>query len=244
MATDRPLPTPDGTVSTSGDVPDVDIPSEAREFLAVYGDRSLSEEAWLSALEPYTAPELLASLRGSDRDLLAAAGSTVLEANDEQIVVGKPERAGFSLRIEELETVDEGKIFTVRAIDWIDPPPGARLPLGSDALEQLEVPAQDAVLAVLAQPGGLSDAERMERIRKSLAAPSRAMKLPRAADPSVAVRVGAMHDLALAQEGGKVAVCAVVPYADDGRQDAQWAAVTVTFTRAKDGSWKPDDAWY
>lgn len=225
------------------------VPAEIRDFIAAYADPTSSDAQWGKALAPSTTPALHASLVTSDRDLARDAGGEIVGAEDGRVSVGTPTSVAYVLEYEQLEDDPEqdeapapGGSWRVTAIDFMDPPRGTALPLGSDAVEQVRAPVQEALTAVVTQPGGQSDEDRAQLIRDTFTDPQDAAAIPRRVQDGAAVRIGNAHELVLAADGDQLVVYATVPYARDGESTPSWITVTVSLDRSDSGTWIPQDA--
>lgn len=224
------------------------VPGEVQEFIDSYADPHASDEAWGRALAPNVTPALHASLLSSDRELAQAAGSEVLEASEGRVSVGTGGGVSYSLEYAFLEgdhehdgAEDSGHPI-VTGIDFTAAPDGARLPLETDGAEQVRAPVQQALTAVVAQPGGQSDEDRERLIRDTFTRPENAVSMPRSVDDGSAVRIGNVHELVLAAEEDQLVAYATVPYARDGESIPTWVTVTIELTRDDAGTWSPQDA--
>ncbi|UQN31806.1 hypothetical protein [Brachybacterium kimchii] len=231
--------------STAASEPsEVEVPGVIRKFVKSYAERSTDQDAWGDQLSPYTTPGLYASLLSSDRDLARTAGDQILEAEDQRVSVGSGGTASYTLTYQEIEGEDEGDSthYVVTAIDYVDPPERAALPLGSNATEQLRPIVQDALTATIAQPGGMSDEDREGAIRDVFSDPHDALHIKRVASSKTSIRVGNAHELVAAEERGQLVVHATAPYAPDGQTAAKWVTVTVSLERDSSGQWQLKDA--
>lgn len=225
-----------------------EVPTEVREFIDSYADPAVSDAAWGQALAPNVAPALHASLLSSDRDLARTAGHEILDVSDGRVSVGTKTDVSYTLEYAQLEEdhehdgQDGAAPPIVTGIDFTDAPDGAALPLGTDGVEQVRAPVQEALTAVVAQPGGQSDKDREQLIRDTFTSPEEAVSFPRSVDDGAAVRIGNAHELVLAAEGDQLVVYATVPYARDGESTPTWTTVTIELTRDDTGAWTPQDA--
>lgn len=211
-------------------------PAPVRDFIAAYAAQDIQQ------LRTVTDPGLYASLTTSDLQLGTAAGTQILEVTDGSVRVGS-EESGYTLSYETFEDEEGGgEQAIVTAVDFLNPPAGAALPLGGDGRTQLQQPVQQALTAVIAQPGGQSDQQRTETIQATFTAPQAAPAIPRRAGEDVSIRIGNPHQLVATEENGTLAVRATVPYAPDGSPDVQWVTVTVLLARDENGAWAPKDA--
>lgn len=222
--------------------------SPVAAFAAIYADAGLEEGEWLRQMSPYVSPTLLASLAGSDRELAAAAGSTLLEQTRSAATVGKNGAPAYSLELAPAlsgeEDADPAALpVQIISITFLDAPASRALPLAKNALAGMETTAQLAAVAVLAQPGGESEEQRRTRIRETFADPQAALQTPRPGPAETSIRIGTLRDLTfIATDDGQLALVALVPYAPDGEPVAQWAPLTITLTRGPAGEWIPKDA--
>lgn len=225
-----------------------EVPSEVQEFIDAYADADSSDEEWRQVLAPNVTPALHASLLSSDRELARTAGNEILDVGDGRVSVGTKTDVSYTLEYAQLEDDHEhdGQEGAghpiVTGIDFTDAPDGAALPLGTDGVEQVRAPAQEALTAVVAQPGGQSGEDREQLIRDTFTSPEEAVSMPRSVDDGAAVRIGNAHELVLAAEGDQLVVYATVPYARDGESTPNWTTVTVELTRDDAGAWTPQDA--
>lgn len=226
----------------------MEVPAEIQEFIDSYADPNASDEEWDQALAPNVTPALHASLLSSDRELARTAGHDILDVNDGRVSVGTKTDVSYTLQYAQLEDDPEreGQAEVghpiVTGIDFMDAPDDAALPLGSDGVDQVRAPAQEALTAVVAQPGGQSDEDREQLIRDTFTSPEKALSIPRSVDDGAAVRIGNAHELVLAAEGDQLVVYATVPYARDGESTPAWTTVTIELTRDATGAWTPQDA--
>lgn len=226
----------------------VEVPAAIQEFIDSYADPDASDEEWGQALAPNVTPALYASLLSSDRELARTAGHEILDVNDGRVSVGTKTDVSYTLQYAQLEDdhEHEGQAEAghpiVTGIDFMDAPDGAALPLGSDGVDQVRAPTQEALTAVVAQPGGQSDEDREQLIRDTFTSPEKALSIPRSVDDGAAVRIGNTHELVLAAEDGQLVVHATVPYARDGESTPSWITVTIELSRDATGAWTPQDA--
>lgn len=227
-----------------------EVPAEVQEFIDSYADSDASDDEWGQALAPNVTPALHASLLSSDRELARTAGHEILDVSDGRVSVGTKTDVSYTLEYAQLEDdhehdghEEEGHPI-VTGIDFMVAPEGAALPLGTDGAEQVRAPVQEALTAVVAQPGGQSDEDREQLIRDTFTSPEKAASLPRSVDDGSAVRIGNAHELVLAAEGERLVVHATVPYARDGESTPTWTTVTIELTRDATGAWAPQDAHF
>lgn len=224
------------------------VPAAVQEFIDSYADADASDEEWGQTLAPNVTPALHASLLSSDRKFAQTAGHEILEAGDGWVSVGTRTDVSYILEYAQLEDdheheEEEEDHPIVTGIDFMAAPDGAALPLGTDGVEQVRAPVQEALTAVVAQPGGQSDEDREQLIRGTFTSPEKAVSLPRSVDDGAAVRIGNAHELVLAAEDGQLVVYATVPYARDGESTPTWTTVTIELTRDGTGAWTPQDAY-
>lgn len=225
-----------------------EVPAEVQAFINSYADPDASDDEWGQALEPNVTPALHASLLSSDRELARTAGHEILDVSDGRVSVGTKTDVSYTLEYAQLEDDHEHEGHEavdhpiVLGIDFTDAPDGAALPLGTDGVEQVRAPVQEALTAVVAQPGGQSDEDREQLIRDTFTSPEKALSLPRSVDDGAAVRIGNAHELVLAAEDDQLVVYATVPYARDGETTPAWVTVTVELARDSSGAWMPQDA--
>lgn len=225
-----------------------DVPEDVRAFISKYGAPSLDEVEWADSLKPYTTPALWASLLTSERELARNAGTAILEAEDGRVSVGVGSEVIYVLEYtavdggHEHDAEESAERWIVTAVDFMSPPAGAALPLGTDGVEQLRIPVQSALTTVIAQPGGLTDEQRQSLIEETFSHPEEALLIPRIAGEDAAIRIGNAHELVPAEEEGQLVVYATVPYAADGSSTPEWVTVTVLLGRDTDGQWVPQDA--
>lgn len=234
-------PATEQTVSPGG----MEVPAEIQEFIDSYADPDASDEEWGQALGPNVTPALHASLLSSDRELARTAGHEILDVSDGRVSVGTKTDVSYTLEYAQLEHDDEHEAVghpIVTGIDFTDAPDGVALPLGTDGVEQVRAPVQEALTAVVAQPGGQSDEDREQLIRDTFTSPEKALSLPRSVDDGAAVRIGNAHELVLAAEGDQLVVHSTVPYARDGESTPTWTTVTIELTRDDTGALTPQDA--
>lgn len=220
-----------------------EVPAEVQEFIDSYADPDASDDEWGRSLAPNVTPALHASLLSSDRELARTAGHEILDVNDGRVSVGTKTDVSYTLQYAQLEDdhAETGHPI-VTGIDFTDAPDGAALPLGTDGVEQVRTPVQEALTAVVAQPGGQSDQDREQLIRGTFTSPEKALSIPRSVDDGAAVRIGNAHELVLAAEDDQLVVHATVPYARDGENTPTWTTVTIELTRDATGAWSPQDA--
>lgn len=220
-----------------------EVPAEVQEFIDSYADPDASDDEWGRSLAPNVTPALHASLLSSDRELARTAGHEILDVNDGRVSVGTKTDVSYTLQYAQLEDdhAEAGNPI-VTGIDFTDAPDGAALPLGTDGVEQVRAPVQEALTAVVAQPGGQSDQDREQLIRGTFTSPEKALSIPRSVDDGAAVRIGNAHELVLAAEDDHLVVHATVPYARDGENTPTWTTVTIELTRDATGAWSPQDA--
>lgn len=222
-----------------------EVPVEVQEFIDSYAEPDASDEEWGQALAPNVTPVLHASLLSSDRELARTAGHEILDISDGRVSVGTKTDVSYVLEYAQLEDghehEEEGHPI-VTGIDFMAVPDGAALPLGTDGVEQVRAPVQEALTAVVAQPGGQSDEDREQLIRDTFTSPEEAVSFPRSVDDGAAVRIGNPHELVLAAEDGQLVVYATVPYARDGESTPAWTTVTIELIRDGTGAWTPQDA--
>lgn len=225
-----------------------EVPAEVQAFIDSYADPDASDDEWGQSLAPNVTPALHASLLSSDRELARTAGHEILDVSDGRVSVGTKTDVSYTLEYAQLEDDhehDEHEAVAhpiVTGIDFTDAPDGAALPLGTDDVEQVRAPVQEALTAVVAQPGGQSDEDREKLIRDTFTSPEKALSLPRSVDDGAAVRIGNAHELVLAAEDDQLVVHATVPYARDGESTPTWTTVTIELTRDDTGAWTPQDA--
>jgi len=225
-----------------------EVPEEVQEFIDSYADPDASADEWGRALAPNVTPALHASLLSSDRELARTAGHEILDVSDGRVSVGTKTDVSYTLEYAQFEDDHEHDGHAgashpiVTGIDFTDAPDGAALPLGTDGVEQVRTPVQEALTAAVAQPGGQSDEDREQLIRDTFTSPEKAMSLPRSVDDGAAVRIGNAHELVLAAEDDQLVVHATVPYARDGESSPEWTTVTIELTRDDSGAWTPQDA--
>ncbi|HIW99894.1 MAG TPA: hypothetical protein H9871_07090 [Candidatus Nesterenkonia stercoripullorum] len=225
-----------------------EVPAEVQAFIDSYADPDASDDEWGQSLAPNVTPALLASLLSSDRELARTAGHEILDVSDGRVSVGTKTDVSYTLEYAQLEDDHEHDGHEavahpiVTGIDFTDAPDGAALPLGTDGVEQVRAPVQEALTAVVAQPGGQSDEDREQLIRDTFTSPEKALSLPRSVDDGAAVRIGNAHELVLAAEDDQFVVHATVPYARDGESTPTWTTVTIELTRDDTGAWTPQDA--
>lgn len=225
-----------------------EAPSEVQEFIDSYADPDASDAAWGQALAPNVTPALHASLLSSDRELAREAGQEILDVGEGRVSVGTKTDVSYTLEYAQLEDDHErdgqegASHPIITGIDFTDAHDGAALPLGTDGVEQVRAPVQEALTAVVAQPGGQSDKDREQLIRDTFTSPEEAVSIPRSVDDGAAVRIGNAHELVLAAEDDQLVVYATVPYARDGEGTPVWTTVTIELTRDGAGDWAPQDA--
>ena len=225
-----------------------EVPAEVQAFIDSYADPDASDDEWGRSLAPNVTPALHASLLSSDRELARTAGHEILDVSDGRVSVGTKTDVSYTLEYAQLEDDHEHEGHEavdhpiVTGIDFTDAPDGAALPLGTDGVEQVRAPVQEALTAVVAQPGGQSDEDREQLIRDTFTSPEKALSLPRSVDDGAAVRIGNAHELVLAAEDDQFVVHATVPYARDGESTPTWTTVTIELTRDDTGAWTPQDA--
>lgn len=241
-------PNEPATEQTTSPEPE-EVPAEVQAFINSYADPDASDDEWGQALAPNVTPALHASLLSSDRELARTAGHEILDVSDGRVSVGTKTDVSYTLEYAQLEDDHEHDGHEavghpiVTGIDFTDAPDGAALPLGTDGVEQVRVPVQEALTAVVAQPGGQSDEDREQLIRDTFTSPEKALSLPRSVDDGAAVRIGNAHELVLAAEDDQLVAHATVPYARDGESTPTWTTVTIELTRDDSGAWTPQDAY-
>lgn len=223
-----------------------DVPAEVEDFVRTYASAGPSAEQ-LAELEAVTTPALHASMATSDREL-ARGATTILEIDETHAAIGAEDTMIYTVHFAQLDTDHEqdgdepARSVVVTAVDFADPPEGAFLPLGSDGTEQLREPVQEALTAVVAQPGGQSDRDREALLKEVFRDPQDALSMPRVAPAGSVVRIGNAHELVPADEDGQLVVHATVPYEAGGDESPTWVTVTVELTRDDAGGWAPQDA--
>lgn len=225
-----------------------EVPESVRDFITAYAAVASDDAQWVESLRPLTTSALYGSLLTSDRSLALDAGEEVLEAEEGRVAVGAGGRVTYvltyALLSAEMENdgAPQAERWVVTGIDFTAAPEGAALPLGSAGVEQLREPVQRALTAVVAQPGGMTDAQRQEAIRGTFSDPQDALGIPRAAGEETAIRIGNIHELVAVEEQGEFVVHATVPYAPDGEDTPEWVTVTIVLARGENGGWVPQDA--
>lgn len=230
-----------------------EAPEEVLEFIAAYGSPEGSDADWSESLAPSSTPALHASIASSDRELARSAGTEVLAVDGTHVTVGTaeghstytltmaPRPEGHEHSAEEGHEEAEGEWLVV-AIDYLDPPQVAALPLGEGAVEDLRPTLQDALTVVVAQPGGQTLETREERIRDVFTDPVEALEIPPAGPEGQSVRIGNAHEIVLAAEDEELVAYVTVPYAPDGEDTPSWVTVTISLERTDAGDWVPTDA--
>lgn len=221
--------------------------SPLETFAQVWADDSLSDKQWLAKLKPVTTPALYASLTTTDRSVATGTGHDVLRTTDTTGHVGHDDTEDYSVSLAQPVADAAGEPDTGPLVSGIRLPedtPGA-LPLDTDARAQLTKPTLSAFTALIAQPGGLTDKQRAQRITDTFTKPAHAKKIKRKAGEEASIRIGGIHEFSVhADDQDRLTVRATVPYAPDGHadDDTKWQTLTITMTRTDDGAWTPQDA--
>lgn len=224
----------------------VDVPEEVSDFVLAYANDAEPAE-WLASMQELVTPGLHASLAVSDRDL-AQGATAILEADEEHAVVGIGEQRVYTVHYRQLdhghehEGEEPSSKWIVTGIDYTDPPEGAALPLGVDGVEELRAPVQEALVALIAQPGGQTDEDREALLGEVFQDPQDASSVARVAPAGETVRIGNAHELVPAAEGGVLVVYATLPYQVEGEEAPVWITVTVELAHDDAGNWVPQDA--
>lgn len=243
----------DATSSTSPPAssgPQVDPQATASAFIAAIASTT-DPAARQQALAPLTAPELLASITSSDQEALTRAldGAQPGTTKDGAIPLMRDGKQVGSLATQTAPRNDEesgaltGDPVVVTGIDLTDAPKDVALPLGTDATTEIAKVAQPAMTALIAQPGGLTDADRAQQITDAFTHPDTALTIPRVGTEEQRVITGNIQDPQLGvDEQGQLTLTAVMAWRVDGTTDTQWASHTITLERGPRGTWVPRDA--
>lgn len=243
----------DATSSTSPPAssgPQVDPQATASAFIAAIASTT-DPAARQQALAPLTAPELLASITSSDQEALTRAldGAQPGTTKDGAIPLMRDGKQVGSLATQTAPRDDEesgaltGDPVVVTGIDLTDAPKDVALPLGTDATTEIAKVAQPAMTALIAQPGGLTDADRAQQITDAFTHPDTALPIPRVGTEEQRVITGNIQDPQLGvDEQGQLTLTAVMAWRVDGTTDTQWASHTITLERGPRGTWVPRDA--
>lgn len=240
-------PTSDAVTATTASAGASSSKDVVTAFAAIYADATVDEQTWLQQMSPYVTPVLLASLAGSDRELAAGAGTTLIEKSDSAATIGTGETPVYSLELTPSPTGDDADPsappVTIASITYLHPPARSALPLSRDGVEGLEAMAQKAAAAVLAQPGGEAAEDRAQRIREAFLDPQTALGTPPPDDQGAPIRVGTLRDLEVAVTPDmQLALTTLVPSAPDGVQQVRWTSLTIILARGVDGTWVAKDA--
>ncbi|WP_246958306.1 hypothetical protein [Brachybacterium sp. Marseille-Q7125] len=193
---------------------------------------------------------MLASLATSDREIAASlAGAQLDQPQGATVPVAVGGETIAHITLVQIPNDDHGEItedspWTVEAIDLLAPPENTALPLAVNSSRQIAAALQPSLAAVITQPAGLTDEDRTEMISAGFTDPDLAYDIPRGAGPEERIVMGNVHDVQLtATSNGDLAATVVVPWViDNGENVAQWTTLTVTLTRADDGTWTAADA--
>lgn len=230
--------------------PQVDPQAAASAFLAAIASTT-DPAARQQALAPLTAPELLASITSSDQEALTRAldGAQPGTTKDGAIPLMRDGKQVASLATQTAPRDDEesgaltGDPVVITGIDLADAPKGIALPLGTDSTTEIAKVAQPAMTALIAQPGGLNDADRAQQITDAYTHPDTALTIPRVGSEEQRVITGNVQDPQLGvDEQGQLTLTAVMAWRVDGTTDTQWASHTITLERGPRGTWVPRDA--
>ncbi|GAB2546297.1 hypothetical protein [Brachybacterium huguangmaarense] len=230
--------------------PQVDPQATASAFIAAIASTT-DPAARQQALAPLTAPELLASITSSDQEALTRAldGAQPGTAKDGTIPLMRDGKQVAILATQTAPRDDEesgaltGDPVVVTGIDLTDAPKDVALPLGTDATTEIAKVAQPAMTALIAQPGGLTDADRAKQITDAFTHPETALTIPRVGTEEQRVITGNVQDPQLGvDEQGQLTLTAVMAWRVDGTTDTQWASHTITLERGPRGTWVPRDA--
>lgn len=231
-----------------GTEPRSPIEESAANFLAAYTSDDASAD-WTKALTELTTPVMLASLATSDRDVAAyLAGTTIGTAQGTQVPVLNGGDTVATIHLVQVADDDEGiitedSIWYVDYIDFTDPPEATALPMSSTTDREIAAGIEPAVAAVLAQPGGLTDAARKEQISAAFTDPKAAFEIKRGAGKDKRITMGGIHDVQLAtDDDGNLTATVIAPWQIDGDPLVQWTTLTLTLTRDDNGAWIAADA--
>ncbi|ANP27960.1 hypothetical protein DHOM_04950 [Dermabacter hominis 1368] len=249
-----------GEVEVASNISEDEARKELQAFVDAYAEPSLEQDEWLASLEQWTEPGLKATLRTSSRQIAKQSAGQISEI---EFSDGWPSwavvnsRAGkywiaFIVEPNEDDWDDPRDYFvTVKGIDYEQAPSKAKLPLGSSVRmreSQLAKQLELAYITTYAQPGGQTDEQRLELIRKTFKAPVHAQKIPRTAQPDQPMRVSPIRMSEVAYEdpgtGELVALVAFryFPEGAAGTQQEQFMQIRVRLERQADGTWALIDA--
>lgn len=249
-----------GEVEVASNISEEEARKELQAFVDAYAEPSLEQDEWLASLDRWTEPGLKATLRTSSRQIAKQSAGQISEI---EFSDGWPSwavvdsRAGkywiaFIVEPNEDDWDDPRDYFvTVKGLDYGQAPSKAKLPLGSSVRmreSQLAKQLELAYITTYAQPGGQTDEQRLELIRKTFKAPVQAQKIPRTAEPDQPMRVSPIRMSEVAYEdpgtGELVALVAFryFPEGTAGTQQEQFMQLRVRLERQADGTWKLIDA--
>lgn len=234
------------------DEDDADAPATvlaAQRFLPAYTNAKGDDKAWIKGLASLTTPDMLVSVRTSDRAAAKLLAGATLETSGQDLLVVKDGKTVAALELTQMPTdSDEGgdpedAPWVISGIDFADPPKDTALPLPRNASQALGTTVQPAVTALLAQPAGLSDKDRTAQVKSAFTDPKHAVKTKRAAGTKDRVVTGNVQDAQITVHDDKsLDVTSTMPWKVDGTDKVQWATYTIQVSRAKDGSWTATDA--